>query len=212
MIKRLASLLAVALSLTACKGGGGGGSPLPPPVSISGWSQMYGNVSVNSSTGSFSFGEPHYIVQPAPRLQVGQTITMVFSVDSADIHPVDMSMNQPGDVARVGLYMQQRGDNLTCEGDFQHYRIWFSNRVAITTPGSYTITATLDPSGWTDCYGQHLDPGRYASFLANVQWVGFTFGGSDAGHGVAGHANFTLISYTIDGVPSKSKKKKKLRK
>jgi hypothetical protein len=58
----------------------------------------------------------------------------------------------------------------------------------------------LDPSVWTNCYGEH-DPSGFAGALENAMGVGFTFGGQNLfGHGVylsRGSATFKVNSYTV---------------
>jgi hypothetical protein len=58
----------------------------------------------------------------------------------------------------------------------------------------------LDPSVWTNCYGQH-DTSGFAGALENAMGIGFTFGGQKFfGHGVylsRGSAVFKMNSYTV---------------
>jgi len=55
----------------------------------------------------------------------------------------------------------------------------------------------LDPSGWTNCYGEH-DTSGFAGSLENAMGIGFTFGGQNFfGHGVylsRGSATFKINS------------------
>jgi hypothetical protein len=63
-----------------------------------------------------------------------------------------------------------------------------------------TLTSVLDPSVWTNCYGQH-DTSGFAGALENAMGIGFTFGGRNFfGHGVylsSGSATFKVNSYTV---------------
>ncbi len=150
----------------------------PRPVAPGSWFNQYGQVTVDAA-GNFTFGEPHYVVKAAPPLSAGQTMSIRFSiVGQAGLAPTDSAPP-----ARLRLYIQQAGDNSSCAGDFQHYRIW-SHDVIITAPGEFTLSANLIASDWTDCYAQHLTPERFATLLSNPVVVGFTFGGDFAGHGV----------------------------
>jgi hypothetical protein len=64
-----------------------------------------------------------------------------------------------------------------------------------------TISVPLTSDQWTNVDGEH-DAQAFSQALANVGWVGLTFGGQYfAGHGVAissGSAEFILIDYSID--------------
>jgi len=64
-----------------------------------------------------------------------------------------------------------------------------------------TISIPLTSDQWTNVVGQH-DSQAFAQALANIGWVGVTFGGQFfAGHGVAisgGSAKYVLINYTVD--------------
>lgn len=154
---------------------------------------MYGSGIVNAD-GSFTFGEPHYIVKGTPKLALGQTITIRFRVDGAGtLAPVDGTGKQ----ANLRIMLWRHGDNLSCSGAYQSYRLW-SAPVALNS-GEGTLSAVIDPSQWTDCFGQHPSAAALADLLSQAYAVGYTFGGDFAGHGVkaTGTVTFTLISFTI---------------
>ncbi len=161
------------------------------------WTGQYGNVTPDPATAAFTFGEPHYIVRAAPALAVGKTISMRFRIDgNAELVPTDSAPP-----ARVRLYIQRAGDNLSGAGPYQQYRYW-SHDVAITAAAEYSLSATITPEAWTDVFGAQGSqfPDGFAAALANAALVGFTFGGSFAGHGVTaknGTANFTLLDWSI---------------
>jgi hypothetical protein len=84
------------------------------------------------------------------------------------------------------------------------YRWWYDGwAIDPLAPGTYSVTAPLDPSMWSDVWGQSgLDhPAAWAKALKNPKLVGMTFGGGcNYGHGVSvkgGTATFTVISIAI---------------
>lgn len=189
-------LIALALLLTSC-GGGGGGSPAPVSQPLpNSWVGLYGTAPVNPD-GSLTFGEPHYVVKAAPPLAQGQTITIKFRVDgTGTLVPSDGGSKQ----ALLRLFLWERGDNLSCAGAYQEFRIW-SGGVPLIPGQAGSLSVVIDPANWTDCYGQHPNAQAFAMLLANAYAVGYTFGGSFAGHGVDvtnGTATFTLLSFTIN--------------
>lgn len=155
-----------------------------------------------ASDGSYFFDFPssdgvHYVVEPAPQLQMGQVVKLDFNVSgSGTVLPVQ------GDTAWVTLFMQRRGDNLTGSGPYQQYRYWGAK--ARLANGDGTASCTLTPDQWTDVFGK---PGTdfqtaFQDCVANAEMIGMTFG--DPGAGATGHGcyssggnRFTLKSFTI---------------
>lgn len=193
----------ISLLLAAC--GGGGSSPSPPSVqpSISGWTQFFGsNVVVQG--GSFDFpatpGSVHYIVEPAHPL-LGQTIVLIFQItgngtlmpDPSDVSSVDTLP------ATLHLFLWEKGDNLTGQGAYETYREWSARTVI--GPGTFTVSAQLDPSQWTGVFGQTPSAAAFQQLLNNCYGVGFTFGGASfAGHGLYsanGSLHFQLMAFSI---------------
>ena len=101
----------------------------------------------------------------------------------------------------VRLFLQRKGDNFSGSDVYQQYRYWSVSGFAELKPGTNTITATLDPSNWTDVYGKKGSdfPDRFQAAIQNAENVGVTFGGGCFyGHGVfvtGGTATFTINSF-----------------
>ena len=114
--------------------------------------------------------------------------------------------NTCGGQATVRLYFQRRGDNMTGDGAYEHYR-WWSNPVAYNLEsGSVDLVGNLaDPSAWTSVLGKSgaQNEAAFRAALADIGNVGLTFGGGCFfGHGVyvepgTGQAVFTARAFTI---------------
>ncbi len=101
--------------------------------------------------------------------------------------------------ANTRLYFQT--DN---GGGFQYTHYWWSDTAfAILANGAFTISATVQPAGWSDWNGQ---PGvtQAPGFLdaaSNVTMIGLSFGGGcffENGVGTTdGSGTFTLDSYSV---------------
>jgi len=179
---------------------GGGSAQAPPPQA--GWQQQFGNVAVDPATGNFTFGEPHYIVRAAPKLQAGQTITMRFRIDGTG----QLISVQDGGQASVTLYMQRAGDNLSGAGVYQQYR-YFGATAQLNDTAEHTLSCQLNPDQWGDVFGQRgsYHPAEFAACVANAAVIGFVFGNPGAGatgHGAAvkagmGTASFTLLDFSV---------------
>ena len=182
------------LFLGAC--GHSGPTPYKPPVVTQGWTAYAG--SVNGSCDNFIFGEPHYCINSALPVKLGQTITMTFTTSgSGSLYP---SSDSPP--PRIALFLWRRGDNLSCAGAMQQYRYWSIQRQEIIVGQTQTITMKIDPDQWTDCYGQSgsANPAAFAAVLNDLYAVGYTFGGNSfAGHGVSaiGNVQFKLNKFEI---------------
>lgn len=157
-----------------------------------------------ASDGSYFFDFPsmdgvHYVVEPAPRLQLGQLVTLTFNISgSGSVVPV-----QGTPPAKVSLFMQRKGDNLTGSGPYQQYRYWHTS--ADLVAGDGTLSCTLTPDQWGDVFGKRGTDfqSQFEACVANAEMIGFTFGDPGAGatgHGayaVNGPARFTLKSFAI---------------
>ncbi len=182
--------------------GGGGGVIVPPP----GWTAYFGTTQ-GQRCDDFDFptsGSINYCVNGGLRPLVGQTISMTFTI-SGQVVPVEAADIPP---ASLRLFIWRAGDNLSCGGVYQQYRIW-SNKVDLI-PGTQTITARLSGDNWTDCYGQSPSPAIFQDILNNLAGVGYTFGGQYfAGHGVRanGSAHFTLNNFSFGNQKHKKKRR-----
>jgi hypothetical protein len=92
------------------------------------------------------------------------------------------------------------GDDLSCNGVMASYRFWAPSGVTLKLGDNQSLTSVLDPSVWTNCYGQH-DTSGFAGALENAMGIGFTFGGQKFfGHGVyvsGGNVTFKVNSFTV---------------
>ena len=189
-----AILTILALALASC---GGGNTPSPSPSG--GWTFAYSN-NVSGSCDAFNFPNQdgvHYYVKPMV-VKAGQTITMSLSL-SGNGSLVPSSDSPP---ATMHLFLQRKGDDLSCVGALQQYRYWSTAVVRLNVPGSYTLTSPVSPDKWTDCYGKSGadHPAEFQGAVNNLSTIGYTFGGANfSGHGVYanGSVRFQLISYSV---------------
>ena len=107
--------------------------------------------------------------------------------------------------ARVRLFLQQRGDTLTAQ---EPYKRWWSVSYVQLHEGEFTLTASLSPDKWTSVFGQGGAevPNEFNTAIFQLANVGFTFGGTFAGHGVyvtGGNARF-ILSFAMSGDAAKT--------
>jgi hypothetical protein len=193
-----AASLVVAMLLTA------GNDEKPPGVSnMSHWKVDYSpNMPawMSGSEGNWYFDFPnqngvHYVYTVAPAIKAGQTITLQFAITGkGNFVPTEGTAT-----ARVRLFLQQRGDTLTAQ---EPYKRWWSVSYVELHEGEFTLTASLSPGQWTSVFGRRGDevPHAFNSAISQLANVGFTFGGTFAGHGVyvaGGNARFILKQYFI---------------
>ena len=136
----------------------------------------------------------HYVTAAAPKMAVGRTITMRFAIEG-DAKLVPTQGDPP---AKVRLYFERTGDTMTAAEQFKR---WWSAPLDLA-PGDYTLSATVSPEQWSDVFGHSGTdaPQQFADCVANTGNIGFTFGGTFAGHGVyaaTGSARFVLKSYEV---------------
>ena len=158
-------------------------------------------------TGSNNKPAVAYVTLPANlSLKVGSTLVANYTVTA-----------QPGTVwqyfdsgcstpAHGTLYFQQKGDDLSGQGDFNFYR-WFASKVGIDNPfptdGSktYNLAVPIDVTNFSDVMGTPATDARLQTALSNLQRVGIVFGGGcAAGHGLrvsSGGARFTMELYEV---------------
>lgn len=105
--------------------------------------------------------------------------------------------------ARVRLFFSRRGDNLSGQGPYEFFRWWSINFVDLV-PGSYALSAPLQPEEWYSVLGRRgNDPAAITGFAgaaADISSVGMTFGGMFAGHGVTavGSVKFICTGYSLE--------------
>jgi hypothetical protein len=126
----------------------------------------------------------HYVCK------VGQTITMHFAITgNGSFVPTEGTAT-----ARVRLFLQQRDDRFTAQ---EPYKRWWSVTYVELHDGEFKLTAPLSPGQWTLVFGQRGTevPSEFNIAISQLANVGFTFGGTFAGHGVyvmGGDARFIL--------------------
>jgi hypothetical protein len=194
------AIAVLALLLTACNDEG---SPAVPAPSVSYWKIAYSpNMPawMSGTEGNWYFDFPdqngvHYVYKVAPAIRVGQTITMHFAITgNGNFVPTEGTAT-----ARVRLFLQQQGDTLTAQ---EPYKRWWSVTYVELHEGEFTLTVPLSPESWSSVFGQRGDevPSEFANAVSQLANVGFTFGGTFAGHGVyvtGGNARFVLKQYSV---------------
>lgn len=142
-----------------------------------------------------------YCIRSGTKLTGKTAIRFKFRIEgTATFAPKDTNEGPP---CKVRLYFQRKDDNLSGAGKYEFYRWWGNAHVTQLAPGSFTVTAPLNPAEWGSVLGKNgVQAGSYwTQALANVGKMGFTFGGNSfAGHGVyttSGSATFTLESYEV---------------
>lgn len=193
MMKLLAIVLIVLLAACAHRG---------PNIPPSKWRILYssaavGNYMRDEGGGKYSFNFPtdragiHYVIAERSKpLSEAASITMRFSIagDGTDFTAAD------GGTASVRLMIEQRGDTLL---PGEEDKRWWSAPVRLRN-GSAILSARLTDQ-WTNVNGKPNTERRdaFLNCLENVGYIGFTFGGTFAGHGVSASepVKFTLESF-----------------
>ena len=133
----------------------------------------------------------------------GRSITATFHISGANgafTYFGEGTVDNPcGTPANTRLYFQT--DN---GGGFQFTHFWWSDTAfQFLDNGTFTLTATVQPAGWSDWNGQ---PGAtqavgFADAASNVTSIGLSFGGGcffENGVGTAdGSGTFTLDSFNV---------------
>ena len=174
------------------------------------WSILNGvPVSYDVSNGAY-FWFPNmkpganYLLTPSGQIN-GPYVTIGYTIEAQgavlfDYRTADNNMAGDGK-GNVRLFIQRRGDDMSAVGNMQHYRWWSTAAVQELAPGSYVLTASLDPSQWTSVYGTRgsMVPDLFAAAMSDAESVGVTFGGgSFYGHGV--FANGGAATFRVDSV------------
>jgi len=184
--------------------GEAGASSSTIPIPAAGQWVDFGRNEPAISSGAFTFPGPsgvagYFYTKPPATIAPGQTVTLVYSIDGST---PEWGVSDPADVppATMHLFLWRSGDDLSCNGVMASYRFWAPSGVTLKLGDNQTLTSVLDPSVWTNCYGEH-DTSGFAGALANAVGIGFTFGGKNFfGHGVyltSGSATFKVNSYTV---------------
>jgi hypothetical protein len=156
--------------------------------------------SMSGTEGDWYFDFPsqngvHYVYKVTSAIKIGQTITMHFAITgNANFVPTEGTAT-----ARVRLFLQQRGDTLTAQ---EPYKRWWSLPYVELREGEFTLSVPLSPDQWTSVFGQSGAevPNEFNAAISNVENLGFTFGGTFAGHGVFvtdGNGRFVLKQFSV---------------
>jgi hypothetical protein len=201
----IAPYLSLIVLVSACSiFGGAGSSSLTIPIPGAGQWVDFGRNEPTISSGAFTFPGPsgvagYFYTKPPATIAQGQTVTLIYSIDGST---PEWGVSDSTDVppATMRLFLWRSGDDLSCNGVMASYRFWAPSGVTLKLGDNQTLTSVLEPSVWTNCYGQH-DTSGFAGSLENGMGIGFTFGGQNfAGHGVylnRGSATFKVNSYTV---------------
>jgi hypothetical protein len=201
----IALYLSVIVLMSACSiFGGTARSSSTIPIPSAGQWVDFGRNEPTISSGAFTFPGPggvagYFYTKPPASIAQGQTVTLVYSIaGSTPVWGVSDTNDMPP--ATIHLFLWRGGDDLSCNGVMASYRFWAPSGVTLKLGDDQTLTFVLDPSVWTNCYGQH-DTSGFAGALENAMGIGFTFGGQNFfGHGVylsGGSATFKVNSYTV---------------
>ena len=195
--------LIVLISVCSIFGGGSSSSSTIPIPGAGPWAD-FGRNEPTISGGAFTFPGPsgvagYFYTKPPATIARGQTVTLVYSIEGST---PEWGVRDPTDLppATMHLFLWRSGDNLSCNGAMASYRFWAPSGVTLKLGDSQTLTSVLDPSVWTNCYGQR-DTTGFTGALENAMGIGFTFGGQKFfGQGVylgSGSATFKVNSYTV---------------
>ena len=89
----------------------------------------------------------HYVYKRTPSVNVGQTVTMVFTIEgSGNFVPTEGTAS-----ARVRLFMQEQGDSLTAA---EQYKRWWSTAAVELKPGTFTLTTVIAPEFWSSSWAR----------------------------------------------------------
>jgi hypothetical protein len=142
--------------------------------------------------------QPHYVLRPANdklrALLTGPVSSLVVTMQIADANL--KSVQDGGTDAYATVMLQRRGDDLSGEDEYAHYRQWaFKNRIKLVD-GTFTVTIPMDRMIWTGVRGKNAPDSAWKDLLANLDKIGITLGGtSDGGHGVEGNAELYLLEF-----------------
>jgi hypothetical protein len=201
----IAPYFSLTVLVSACSiFGGAANSSSTIPIPSAGQWVAFGRNEPTISNVAFTFPGPsgvagYFYTKPPATIAQGQTVTLVYSINGST--PV-WGMSDTNDVppATMHLFLWRSGDDLSCNGAMASYRFWAPSGVTLKLGESQILTSVLDPSAWTNCYGEHSTSG-FAKALENAMGIGFTFGGQNFfGHGVyltSGSATFKVNSYTV---------------
>jgi hypothetical protein len=197
--------LILVVGLTLASRGNGSASPIVLTAEDPTWTIAYSPAmpaTLSEQEGRYFFDFPtakdgiHYVITRAPTVQPGQSITIVFSLEGRG----KLLPNEGKAAAKVRLFMQRKGDRLTVAEPYKRW--WSKASVELVSPGQFRLSARIAPTQWSSVFGAlgSTVPAAFDYCVANLAHLGFTFGGSFAGHGVyvtGGAVRFVLKEYSV---------------
>lgn len=160
---------------------------------------------VNPDSWSFEFPPQngvHYLVHAVSgRIAAGAISVWVQVARTGQVMEVEPCGSE--NVARMRLYFQRRGDDLSGAGAYEFYRWWSVDTLPMNDiPSLVQFKVIMDANQWSSVYGKRGDgaPSEWAAAASDVQAIGMTFGGCFAGHGVyvsGGTANFIAANFGL---------------
>lgn len=190
--------LCAAVVINACSSNP---TPAPPPPTGQ-WTCFQCTGMTLNADGSFAFpqapGLVGYIYTAISGNPSGKTITLDYTISGyppTTFVPAPAAGTGP---ATVRLFMWQKGDDLSCAGQYASYRWWAANGFAVLTFGEQVISAVITPDQWTNCIGQQ-DAAGFNNATNNLLGIGVTWGAEFYGHGVSatGPATFRVKSFSV---------------
>ena len=140
----------------------------------------------------------HYVTVPLGSLAGRRALVLTGRVETPTGNPVFHYQTEPFNTAANGcgapaalrLYFQRRGDNLSGNGPYEHFRWWSNPGNVQMARGNFRLVVALVPSQWSNVRGHKgsLSAATINGFraaLSQVSSAGFTGGGGCSfGHGL----------------------------
>ena len=157
------------------------------------------------ATGAWSFSFPHpdghvnYLQTQFNATEVLHNVTIVFRIesDAPQYKVLDPTDHPP---ATVHLFFEQKNDDLR-NLNGRWWATWSQYNLGAPDNTTIRFVIPLTPDQWSNVHGQR-NPASFYAALANVGWIGMTFGGqSFFGHGVAlsgGTAKYVLVDFSVN--------------
>lgn len=160
---------------------------------------------IHSQDGAWSLpfpssgGHLNYVQTPFNATEVLHNVTIVFRMESdmPQYEVIDPTDHPP---ATVHLFFEQRNDDHR-DPNGRWWATWSQYNLGSQDNPTLQFVIPLTPDQWSNVIGERDATAFYAA-LANVGWIGITFGGQFFfGHGVAlsgGTARYVLVDMHVD--------------
>ncbi len=175
--------------------------PAPVPAASTGWNILYSTGMPPSFAQTFTFPNPpnsvHYVVIPGSLTPGRSNVTLAYQIDGTGT----LRSTQDGGPGQITMFLQRNGDDLSGVGPYASYRFWAQGASQVLAPGVSIISVPLTADQWTNVFGQNDNEG-FQAVLADLAYIGFTFGNPGAGatgHGVDtdGNMTFTVVNFSV---------------